>query len=75
MAWAPSTIEMMPRERQRSLSCRTGKSWPDWFVMWQKCITFVCGTIARARRPNRSSPLVGTGKSMRVSLILSRRTR
>jgi hypothetical protein len=33
MAWAPSTIVMMPRARAQRLSSRTGKSCPDWFVM------------------------------------------
>ena len=40
MACAPSTMVMMPRARAVG-RCRTGKSWPDWFVMWQKCITLV----------------------------------
>ena len=66
---------MMLRARAMSASWRTGKSCPDWLVMWQKCITLVCGVIARVSRPIRSSPLVGAGKSTLVSLILSRRTR
>ena len=39
---------MMPRERAQRLSSRTGKSWPDWFVMWQKCSTLVRGVTALA---------------------------
>ena len=66
---------MMPRARAIRLSSRTGKSCPDWLVMWQKCSTLVRGVIALVRRSSRSFCVVGTGKSIRVSLILSRRTR
>ena len=44
--------------------------------MWQMWITFVFGVIARVMRSVNSEMLVvGTGKAIFVTAILSRRTR
>ena len=53
----------------------TGKIWPVRLVMWQKCSTLVRGLIAPSSRAYRSSPVVGTGKLIFVTVILSRRAR